>query len=671
MERACDFSPFTAESCDLVVSADAGSCTIGFRAGAEGLLAAAAEHLADAGVWREARFLWFDALNQGPSSMALTLSFWDAENATVAPDLVSTIGLLPDLPTRVSFPLAALDSQRMYLPRIPGALKRVIHGNKVRALARLAIGRKACSEAQSLRISGLRLSIEEPPHPVPDAVLVDELGQWKKGDWPGKTRNAASMAEDMRRMLASSRSAAFFPTWNPDGSWKDRRYDASGFFRTHHDGRRWWLVDPEGYAFHSIGVDCVRPGEGCNVTGIRALCGPLPPKEDAIDGLWADGGRFGLPGVELYNFTVANLERVFAKQWRDAWAGITRANLLRWGFNTVGNWSDPGFARSARLPWVLPMDGFPGTKVTIFRDFPDVFSPEYEKNAAAFAHQMQPLREDRFLVGYFLRNEPEWAFIRGLVIAEELLETGFPTQSREALIRFLSERYRGEVALLNVAWNTRFPSFDGLRAPLLKASRLSPSAAEDLHAFSRIMIDRYVRVPSQAVRRVDPHHLNLGMRWGILSSDDIMAGCDSFDVFSINCYDEDPGDALETAGSLSNLPVMIGEFHFGSLDRGLSATGIRGAADQTERGRAYRHYVEKAAASPYCVGTHYFQYNEQPALGRFDGENYDIGLVDVCQTPLRELVEQARECHAGLYRIAAGEEAPTQVKGRLIHPIFY
>ncbi len=39
------------------------------------------------------------------------------------------------------------------------------------------------------------------------------------------------------------------------GGWKGKRFKATGFFRTEHDGQRWWLVTPEGAIFRS---PCVR-----------------------------------------------------------------------------------------------------------------------------------------------------------------------------------------------------------------------------------------------------------------------------------------------------------------------------------------------------------------------------------------------------------------------------
>ena len=46
----------------------------------------------------------------------------------------------------------------------------------------------------------------------------------------------------------------------------------------------------------------------------------------------------------------------------------------------------------------------------LYRDFPDVFSEEYRQNAVEFARQLEGYRNDKFLIGYFLSNEPHWAF---------------------------------------------------------------------------------------------------------------------------------------------------------------------------------------------------------------------------------------------------------------------
>jgi len=175
------------------------------------------------------------------------------------------------------------------------------------------------------------------------------------------------------------------------------------------------------------------------------------------------------------------------------------------------------------------------------------------------------------------------------------------------------------------------------------------------------MIEAYVKIPSEAAREVDPHHLNLGMRYAYISNPNLLAGYENFDVFSINCYKISPFDDIENLGRMINKPVIIGEFHHGALDRGLPATGIRGVRNQEERGKAYRYYMESGAESKYSVGAHHFTLNDQAALGRFDGENFQIGCVDVCNKPYEELVQAMAETNRGIYEVADGRKKRTDI----------
>ncbi|MER3439727.1 MAG: hypothetical protein C4346_20225 [Chloroflexota bacterium] len=112
------------------------------------------------------------------------------------------------------------------------------------------------------------------------------------------------------------------------------------------------------------------------------------------------------------------------------------------------------------------------------------------------------------------------------------------------------------------------------------------------------------------------------------------------------------------SGALLDRPILVGEFHFGALDVGLPASGIGRVRDQAARGQAFRVYVEDAAAKPWCVGVHWFQLYDQSALGRFDGENYNIGFLDVCNRPYAPLAVAARATHERLYQVALGEVEP-------------
>jgi len=53
------------------------------------------------------------------------------------------------------------------------------------------------------------------------------------------------------------------------GGWRGKRYRATGFFRTEHDGKRWWLVTPEGNAFLTDAPMLTDPPAGPIVPYVR------------------------------------------------------------------------------------------------------------------------------------------------------------------------------------------------------------------------------------------------------------------------------------------------------------------------------------------------------------------------------------------------------------------
>lgn len=578
------------------------------------------------------------------------------------------ISLLPRLWTRVAFPLSYLDAQNVFLPRTPPRLKGVVSGRRlpVGELGSASLGLDNTGGEQTLHLANLVLLAEEPPYPVPDTVLVDELGQWRDRDWPGKTAGPEALQRQLEAALIEARQAAFPEEWSPYGGWKGRRFEATGFFRTEHDGRRWWLVDPDGCGFFSIGLDCVRTREACLVLpGMERLFAWLPAAEGPFAP--AVGRERGGLGVA---FTRANLIRAFGPTWREKWAELSAGRMRAWRFNTIANWSELEALRGVRLPYVMQLGSYPSTRTMLFRDFPDVFAEEFREGARRYARGLEGVREDPWLIGYFMRNEPLWGF-GSFNLAAEMLEANPGTATRRALAKWLEARYEGNVGSWAEAWGRELNAFEQVVTETFRrAGDGSKAAHDDLWAFSREMVRAYVRIPVEEVRRVAPHHLNLGMRYAWIASDLLLDAGDSFDVFSINNYRMQPDFAvLDRIAERTGKPVMIGEFHFGALDRGLPATGLRGVASQADRAVAYRRYVETGAAHPALIGVHYFTLNDQPVLGRFDGENYQIGFVDVCHTPYEEIVEGARLTHERLYRVMTGELAPFDQAAREIPAI--
>ena len=103
---------------------------------------------------------------------------------------------------------------------------------------------------------------------------------------------------------------------------------------------------------------------------------------------------------------------------------------------------------------------------------------------------------------------------------------------------------------------------------------------------------------------------------------------------------------------MPDIPVLIGEFHFSTSlpGRGVFTPDIVAGADEHERATTYLRYLQGALVHPNIVGTHWFQLRDQPLTGRFDGEGYQIGFLDIADTPYREMTETARDIGENMYQ---------------------
>ena len=615
-------------------------------------------------------YLVCDVEGEEDWSQVFMFEFWScAESAE--PDLTIRMSVLPKFKTRLCLPLRALNAQSIFLPRTRGQLRSFVTGIAIlpEQICKFAFGLREGPANQNMKLHNAYLTAEQPDFPLPDIKLVDEMGQNKIMDWPGKTSNTEELNDYLKKEYAKSGSLDHSESLSQYGGKKSMSFDKTGYFRVAKRDDIWWLVDPDGYAYYGAGLDCVRPGEEGPVNSISPLYDWLPydslsPKEgeysDAWHYLerWASWPGFIKEDVWQFSFAEANLIRAFRKDWHNSWQEITKARMKSWGFNSIGVASDKKFIKEAKIPYVSTLTGYPATTKRIYRDFPDVFSDEFKKSAKEYAAQLSAFEGDRYLIGYFMRNEPQWAFAHDLEIAEELLAVEGDFASKDRFIEILKAKYI-DIEEFNIAWKLNLKYFGDLKKPIPKASSLSPSAQKDLDDFSYLLIREYVKVPAEACREVDPHHLNLGMRYAFILYPNQAAGKEFMDIFSINSYKIDPSPVIKHIADIVKMPIMIGEFHFGALDRGVRATGIIGVENQKERGKAYQYYFEKAAAIPECVAVQYFILNDQMTLGRPDGENYQIGFVDCCHKPYDDLVGYAVEAHKRMYDVHSGNIAPT------------
>jgi hypothetical protein len=618
----------------------------------------------------EQSWIAFDALLDGSCAATFSLLLREQQDD---PAFEVRFGLLNQCSARIRVPLSLADANAWLHGRQAGWLKPCCYGRRVdpRKVSRLEL--RICRKGEAAVRwcqTPVRIRDGEPPRLadplLPAGPLLDEMGQSTIHTWKGRTPSIDELASRLRKQLEDSASRRWPDTFSRYGGWKDRQFESTGFFRAHHDGRRWWLVDPEGFAFWSAGPDCVRPSVQTPVEGLEKALTWLPAEAGEFAEARAEHPRRRGPCVD---FLAANLIRAFgAERYRSRWAEIVLGELRRLAFNTFGNWSQWQVARDAGFPYVRSLlVSFRHTPM-VFRDFPDVFAPQFGRDAAACTAQLVDTADDPALVGYFLMNEPSWGFASETP-AEGMLRGTARCETRRRLAEHLRRRYRTDEALRS-AWGMR-TSLDEVREGRWDKG-VTTGARNDLVEFSAIMVDELFRVLTEACRRADPNHMNLGARYYTIPPDWALEAMRRFDVFSINCYeDRPPAGALGQVSQRLGRPVLIGEWHFGALDAGLPASGIGHVRNQEARGQAYRAYLEAAAAAPCIVGAHYFQLYDQSALGRHDGENYNIGFLDVCNRPYGPLAAAARAAHERLYPIAAGQAQPTTDAPEYLPRLFY
>ena len=205
------------------------------------------------------------------------------------------------------------------------------------------------------------------------------------------------------------------------------------------------------------------------------------------------------------------------------------------------------------------------------------------------------------------------------------------------------------IGRLNEIWGTAYASWEAL----LQTGTLERTDAnnEDCDSMMEHYASAYYRLCRDTMRKLMPNHLYLGSRIHSCPPAVARAAAEFVDVYSANHYWNRAGTA--TLPKDKDVPVLITEFHFGALDQGVPGCGLVSIHDQTQRGRAYQNYVVSGLMHPQVVGAHWFAWADQSSAGR-PGENYQIGFVDVTDTPYPEFITACRRLGDQLYAIRSG-----------------
>lgn len=487
--------------------------------------------------------------------------------------------------------------------------------------------------------------------------LLDEFGQLIKKEWKGKIHSFDELvkskeieAEDLKIGRAPS-------DWDKYGGWiNGPQLKATGSFRTEKVEGKWWLVDPDGRLFWSHGMGTVMLDEATPVTDRQHYFSKLPDsirfKEFYEIQSYSPKGYYKGRSMKVFKSYSRNLSVKYGNDWRSYCSSLAHERLKSWAMNTIGGWSDPGIFGMSRTPYTETLSSnsrrIEGSEGQWYK-FPDPYDislSEALKNGIA---RIKKSADDPWCIGYFVDNELYWG--DNSYIAQAAVRSGKDQPAKLAMLEFLKKRYYS-IEKLNALWSTTFKSWDAF----LENTNLPAVEPCDFKDISEMIANQYFKVIKETLKEEAPQKLYLGCRFDFhyYPNEDttgawaVRIAAKYCDVVSFNRYRYSAADLVPAD---ADKPIMIGEWHMGALDRGMLHFSLRFADDQDNRAEMYDYYINSCLKNPYIVGAHWFEYVDEPVLGRFDGENYNTGFLDVCDNPYPEMVSAARSIGRKMYSI--------------------
>lgn len=508
------------------------------------------------------------------------------------------------------------------------------------------------------------------------SYLVDTFGQKVNADF-----DKIASYDELRATKADDE--AYYgsltpPQWDEygglPGSKEQYGLEAKGFFNIQradidNDGElEYALVDPLGNLYFSVAANSTAATGGTYtlVTGREEIYEWLPTYEGGA-AKYDTAFRNGIK--DHFSHYIANYIEKYGKPFNSGdFYKLDVDRLLKWGFNSAG-----GFGADTSNPPAggkkIPQVRFIDPPNTGFRfgtgSFFDAFKDGAREAAAAImaTGEATTRANDSNNIGYFFGNEiPYHTFTKQVMEAKASV-----TATKAKLVSVLQEKY-GTIEAFNAAWKGNYADFAALGEAALSIK--TDEAYDDMLGFFELWLDKYFQIMSEEFRKVNSNHLLLGDRlYANVANNsdlrDIIARVQGkyVDVLSYNYYTYDPDlDRLQSMVDLAGgKPVIITEFHYGEPGRGLGG-GVKAVQNETDKGKSYRHYVEKAAASGLVVGAQWFANLDQSPTGRyfegFNGEAFGIGFVDVTDRPYKELMSYIMETNYNIYDVLTGQQEP-------------
>jgi hypothetical protein len=349
-------------------------------------------------------------------------------------------------------------------------------------------------------------------------------------------------------------------------------------------------------------------------------------------------------GVSQKDFDSNNPGYAAWKHYPDSnvWAKATLARLKPWGFTTVGGWSDfRALQRSPESEVVFaPVLHIGSTAGAPWWDMWD--QKIIDRMDQIARDQILPLRNDPRLLGYYSDNEMGWW---NGILFNMTLEQAESSGQRQRLIELLRTTYRNnwEELLIDFEPAPGVENWENLAAHGRLFLRPGGNGVRTERRFLALLAERYYSLVKQIIRKYDSRALILGDRYQSFYYPEVVrASAPYVDAISSNLNagwndGSVPRFYLETLHALTGKPIMVGEFYLAANENRSGNKNTRGTfpvvETQKERARGIRNTLQMLINTPYVIGADWFQYYDEPMHGRYDGENFNFGLVDIYNRP--------------------------------------
>jgi hypothetical protein len=330
----------------------------------------------------------------------------------------------------------------------------------------------------------------------------------------------------------------------------------------------------------------------------------------------------------------------------DRWAQATIQRVRDAGFKGLGAWCNPALHR-----FDIPMSQDLNLWSWIQDSSKRLYTSDWQTMAEqAVKMQVVTLADNRNLVGYYIDNELDWGDgFAGPNVYFDHLPVSDP--NRQEVVKVIQSIWP-TVSDFNFAWGTKLTAWSEVDSwtslPHLPASAFDRLSA----AWISHLAEDYFRITTNLIRRYDPNHLILGVRFkGYAPEEVVLASRNYTDAQSLNYYVSDAkldAEMFRMMYERSGQPIVISEYSFHSLDGHSGNPDTVGFAaqvpDQQARADGYRLMTTRLARVPYIVGADWFQWCDEPPGGRGgDGEDVNFGVVDIHDKPYDQLVAAIRQ----------------------------